>query len=46
MTRTLRKVSQTAMATHVGQTAIATKFKKATDGAAQIAMVTPAIVRM
>lgn len=45
-TQTLRTVSQTAMTTQVGHTAIATKFKKATDGEAQIATVTPAMVRM
>ena len=44
--RTFRSVSETAMATQVGQTAIAIIFKKATNGAAQIAIVTPAMVRM
>lgn len=46
MRQTLRTVSQTAMATQVGQTATATKLKKATDGDAHIATVTPAMVRM
>lgn len=43
---TFRKVSDTAMATQVGQTAIAIKFKNETKGEEQIAMVTPATVRM
>ena len=43
---TFRKVSDTAMATQVGQTAIAIKFEKATNGAEQISVVTPTTVRM
>ena len=43
---TFRKVSDTAMATQVGQTAIAIKFKNETKGEEQIAIVTPATVRM
>ena len=43
---TFLRVSQIATTTQVGQTARATKFKKPTEGAEQIAIVTPATVRM
>ncbi len=43
---TFHKVLYTATATQVGQTAIAIKFEKATNGAEQIAVVTPTTVRM
>jgi hypothetical protein len=43
---TFRKVSDTATATKVGQTTIAIKFEKATNGAEQIFVVTPTTVRM
>lgn len=39
-------VSETATTTKVGQKVRATKFKKATTGAEQIAIATPAQVRM
>lgn len=43
--QTFRRVSEIAMATQVGQIAVATKFEKATTGAEQIAVVTPTTVR-
>lgn len=46
MRPTFRRVSEIATTSQVGQTAIATRFENATIGAEQIAVVTPATVRM
>ena len=43
---TFRTVSEIAIATQFGQTAIETMFNEATIGAAQMAKVTPETVRM
>lgn len=43
--QTFRRVSEIAMATQVGQIAVATRFEKAITGAEQIAVVTPTTVR-